>query len=82
MKIKENEKRDKYLELAKEKKVMQHESDGDNSCNWCTRNGLQRLGKETGISPSDCLVSYPELSFGGGYPSAGVQSTYSTAIAN
>ena len=38
----------------------------------------------TGTSPSDCLVSYPELSFGvcvcgGSNPSAGVQWVYSTA---
>ena len=37
----------------------------------------------TGTSPSDCLVSYPGHSLGvGSYPSAEVQSVYSTAPAN
>ena len=36
-----------------------------------------------GTSPSDCLVSYPGHSLGGGsYPSAEVQSVYSTAPAD
>ena len=29
-------------------KVMEHESDGDASSNWSTRNDPQRIGKETG----------------------------------
>ena len=37
----------------------------------------------TGTSPSDCLVSYPGHSLGGGsYPSAEIQSAYSTAPAD
>ena len=32
----------------------------------------------TGISPSDCLVSYPQHSLVGSYPSAVKQSVYST----
>ena len=36
----------------------------------------------TGTSPSDCLVSYLGYLFGGSYPSAEVQSVYSTAPAN
>ena len=39
----------------------------------------------TGTSSSDCLVSYPGHSFGSGggsYPSAEVQSVYSTAPAD
>ena len=37
----------------------------------------------TGTSPSNCLVSYPGLSLGwGSYPSADVQSVYSTAAAD
>ena len=36
-----------------------------------------------GTSPSDCLVSYPGHSLGGGsYPSAEKQSVYSTAPAD
>ena len=36
----------------------------------------------TGTSPSDCLVSYPEHSWWGYYPSAEMQSVYSTTPAN
>ena len=36
----------------------------------------------TGTSPSDCLVSYAGHSLGGSYPSAEVQSVYSTAPAD
>ena len=37
----------------------------------------------TGISPSDCLVSYQDTRWGGGsYPSAEKQSVYSTAPAD
>ena len=36
----------------------------------------------TGTLPLDCLVSYPEHSFGGSYLSAEVQSVYSTAPAD
>ena len=49
MKIKENEWRNKYLDLARElKKAMEHEGDGDTDCNWCTRNNPQRIEKGTG----------------------------------
>ena len=35
VKIKENEKRDKCLDLARElKKTMEHEGDDDTNCNW------------------------------------------------
>ncbi len=45
--------------------------------------GLLRISQSSstaGTSPSDCLVSYPGLSCvcGGSYPSAEVQSVYST----
>ena len=36
----------------------------------------------TGSSPSDCLVSYPGYSLEESYPSAEVQSVYSTALAD
>ena len=36
----------------------------------------------TEASPSDCLVSYPGHSLGGSYPSAEMQSAYSTAPAD
>ena len=49
VKIKENEKRDQYLDLARElKKGMEHENDGDNYCNCCAWNGPQRMGKGIG----------------------------------
>ena len=48
VKIKENEKRDKYLDLARElkKKSMEHESDSDTNCSWCTWNNPRRSGKK------------------------------------
>ena len=30
------------------KRNMEHEADGDTSCNWRALNNLQRIGKETG----------------------------------
>ena len=36
----------------------------------------------TEVSPSDCLVLYPEHSEEGFYPSADIQSVYSTALAS
>ena len=48
VKLKESKKRGKYLALARElkKKTMEHESEGDTTCNW--RSQKQRLGTETG----------------------------------
>ena len=49
VKIKESEKRDKYLDLPWEvKKTMEHESDGDTSCIWCARSWNQKIGIMTG----------------------------------
>ena len=46
VKLKESEKRDKYLDLAIElKKTMEHEGDSDTNCNWCTWNNPQRIDK-------------------------------------
>ena len=46
VKLKENEKRDKYRDFRKElKKTMEHEVDGDTNCNRCLRNNPQRFGK-------------------------------------
>ena len=38
VKLKEREKKDKYLNIASElkKKTVEHESDGDTNCNWCS----------------------------------------------
>ena len=32
---------------------MEHESDGDTSCNWCARYSHQRIGTETGGRESE-----------------------------
>ena len=44
VKLKEIEKGDKYLDLARElKKTMKHKSDGDTSCNWWIGSSHQRI---------------------------------------
>ena len=49
-KIKENEKRDKYLDPARElNNAMEHEGDGGTNCNWCAWNDLQKLSKSDEI---------------------------------
>ena len=48
VKLKESEKRDKYIDLAQElKRNMEHEGDGDTNCNWPARYSHQRVGAET-----------------------------------
>ena len=45
VKIKENEKRDKYLDLPRQlKKLLVHESDGDTNHNWCVQKVPKRFG--------------------------------------
>ena len=49
MKIKESEKRDKYLDLARElKKTMKHDGGDEANCDWCTRVSCQKIGKGFG----------------------------------
>ena len=44
--IKSNEKRDKYLDLARKlKKSLEQEDDGNTNCNWCAWNDPPRLDK-------------------------------------
>ena len=43
---------------------------------------IPQSSSTAGTSSSDCLLSYPGHSLGGSYPSAEVQSVYSTAPAN
>ena len=43
---------------------------------------IPQSASTAGTSPSDCLVSYPGHSLRGSYPSAEVQSVYSTAPAD
>ena len=47
--MKESEKKDKYVDFARElKKTVEHESDGDINCNWCSYNSHQRINQGTG----------------------------------
>ena len=49
IKLKECEKRDKYLDLARElKKTMEHAGDNYTNCNWCVWNSDKRITKGTG----------------------------------
>ena len=51
VKLKENEKMDKYLDLARElKKLWNMKSESDTNCSWCTWNGPKRIGKGFGKS--------------------------------
>ena len=44
--IKGNEKKRQILRsIQRTKKAMEHESDGDINCNWCTRNDNERHNK-------------------------------------
>ena len=50
IKLKECEKRDKYLDLARElKKTMEHEGDKYTNFDWCFWHGNQRIIKEPGV---------------------------------
>ena len=53
---------------------------GAEAMKWVPR--IPQSSSITGTSPSDCLVSYQGHSLGESYPSAEVQSVYSTAPAN
>ena len=49
--LKESEKKDKYLDLARElKKNVEHESDNYTNCDWCFWYSHQRILKGTGGS--------------------------------
>ena len=49
VKLKESEKKDKYLDLARElKKTVEHESDDYTKWNWCFWYSHQRIGKGDG----------------------------------
>ena len=48
VKLKETKKRDKYLDLAREVKPIEHEGDSDPNGNWYIWNNPQRIGKGTG----------------------------------
>ena len=50
------------------KKVTEHEIGSDTNCNWCTRNGAQRLGKRIGRAGnrrmSHCHPNYSSIKIG------------------
>ena len=64
LKLKESEKRDKYLNLAWElKKTVEHESDGDTNCSWRTWHGHQSIGTGTGeLGKTRTREDYPNHS--------------------
>ena len=63
-KLRESEKKDKYLDLARElKKIIEHESDSDTNCSWCGRYSHQRIDKGTvGIGNKRTSGDYPKYS--------------------
>ena len=40
-----SQKRDKYLHLARELKIMEHEGNGYTSCYWCSQNNSKDFVK-------------------------------------
>ena len=49
LKLKESEKKDKYLDLARElKKTMEHEGDNYTNRDWCFWHSYQKIIKGTG----------------------------------
>ena len=48
LRIKENEKRDKYFDLAREQKARKGIMKYATNCGWCTWDNLQRIGKGIG----------------------------------
>ena len=48
VKLKESEKKENYLDFARElKKTVEHENGGYTNCNWCSWYSHQRIGKRT-----------------------------------
>ena len=48
VKLKESEKKDKYLDLARELKTVEHERDDYTKCNWCSWYSHQMIDTRTG----------------------------------
>ena len=42
VKLRERKNRDKFLDLARELKILEHEGNSDTNCNWCARYNSQR----------------------------------------
>ena len=77
VKLKESEKKNKYLDLARElKQTIEHERDDAISCTWCARYTHQRIGtgsgglwnkKTSGVYPNYNIIKIglsSEMSFG------------------
>ena len=64
VKLKESEKRDKYMDFVRElKKTTEHESDCDTNCNQCTLYSNQMIGKGTrGIENKRTSGDHPNYS--------------------
>ena len=48
VKLKVSEKNDKYLDLARKLKKLEHKSDNYTNCNWCSWYSRRRINKGTG----------------------------------
>ena len=66
-----------YTEMNDQTVIFHPGGDGNESVL-----SIPQISSITGGSPSNCLVSCPEYSLGGSYPSAEMQSVYSTAPAS
>ena len=63
VKIKESEKRYKYIDLARELKTVEHEGDSDTNCVWFTCDNPQRIGKGIGrIRNQGTSIDHPDYS--------------------
>ena len=63
VKLKEREKKDKYLDLAKKFKTVEHESNGYTNCRWCSWYSHQRFGKKTrGLGNKGTSGDHPDNS--------------------
>ena len=65
VKLKESEKRNKYVDLARElkKKTMEDESYGDTNCNWYVRYSQKSIGSgNTGLGNKRTSGDHPNHS--------------------
>ena len=62
VKLKESEKKDKYLDLIRElKKTVEHENDDYTKCNWCSWYSHQRIDTRTrGLGNKRASGNYPK----------------------
>ena len=63
VKLKESEKKDKYLDLARELKKLLNMKVSDTNCNWCSWYSHQRIGTRTGgLGNKGMSGDYPNYS--------------------